>query len=100
MLTRVATLALVFGLTLAERAEAQTPKLTREQKTSAATSPETEDPPGARYTSVGCDDVLEGHPEGELRARRGVFGLQDQTSRATGTGSKTRCHLIANCRPV
>jgi MscS family membrane protein len=46
MLTRVATLALVFGLTLTERAEAQTAKPTSEQKTSVATPQETEDPLG------------------------------------------------------
>ena len=46
MLTRVATLVLVFGLTFAERAEAQTPKPTSEQKTSVATPQEPEDPLG------------------------------------------------------
>ncbi len=46
MLTRVATLVLVFGLTLAERAEAQTAKPTSEQKTSVATPQEPEDPLG------------------------------------------------------
>ena len=46
MLTRVATLVLVFGLTLTERAEAQTAKPTSEQKTSVATPQEPEDPLG------------------------------------------------------
>ena len=46
MLTRVATLVLVFGLTLTERAEAQTAKPTSEQKTSVATPQEPQDPLG------------------------------------------------------
>jgi MscS family membrane protein len=46
MLTRVITLLLVFGLILAERAEAQTPKPTSEQKTSVAAPQEPEDPLG------------------------------------------------------
>jgi hypothetical protein len=46
MLTRVATLVLVFGLTFAERAEAQTAKPTSEQKTPVVTSQQPEDPLG------------------------------------------------------
>ena len=50
MLTRVAILALVFGLTLTERAEAQTAKPTSEQKTSVATPQEPEADPLGRDT--------------------------------------------------
>ncbi|HEU0007213.1 MAG TPA: mechanosensitive ion channel family protein [Terriglobia bacterium] len=46
MLTRVATIVLVFGLTFAERAEAQIPKPTSEQKTSVATPQDPQDPLG------------------------------------------------------
>jgi MscS family membrane protein len=46
LVIKVATLLLVFGLTLAEGAEAQTAKPTSEQKTSTATPQEPEDPLG------------------------------------------------------
>ena len=92
MLTRVATLALVFGLTLTERAEAQTPKPTSEQKTSVATPQEPEDPLGRDTPRSAVMTFLKAIQKENYERATEYLDSRIKTSRAAGTGSTTRRH--------
>jgi hypothetical protein len=101
MLTRFATLVLVFGLTLAaERAEAQTAKPTSEQKTPVATPQEPRQTPWDATLPVGHDRFSQGHPERNYqRATEYLDSKIKLPERRSWLGSSASFWIVS-CRPL